>query len=159
MAKCSCILYVTLVVYSLRYGIINMHPAAPHTVSRDDEVDGYLIPANSIIMGNIWFVPGLILKSSNWTYVQRAILRDPVEYPDPDRFIPERFIPVENRKCPLEPNKVVFSVGRRYVVLLVCVACIITQKSHRVCPGKHFAESSVSNLPIVFMDSYLILYL
>ncbi|PAV15312.1 cytochrome P450 [Pyrrhoderma noxium] len=82
--------------------------SAPHTVSRDDEVDGYLIPENSIIMGNIW-----------------AILRDPVEYPDPDRFIPERFIPVENKKCPLEPNRVVFSVGRR------------------VCPGKHFAESSI----------------
>ncbi|PAV15318.1 cytochrome P450 [Pyrrhoderma noxium] len=82
--------------------------SVPHVVTRDDEINGYFIPANSIIMGNIW-----------------AILRDPVEYPDPDKFIPERFIPTGDRNSPLDPGKIVFSVGRR------------------ICPGRHFAENSL----------------
>ncbi|PAV15320.1 cytochrome P450 [Pyrrhoderma noxium] len=81
---------------------------APHTVSVEDEILGYRIPANSVLMGNIW-----------------AILRDPKEYPEPDKFIPERFLPNKGKTLPLEPNKVAFSVGRR------------------ICPGRHFAESSI----------------
>ncbi|PAV15311.1 cytochrome P450 [Pyrrhoderma noxium] len=81
---------------------------SPHTVSIDDEINGYLIPANSVVMANFW-----------------AIFRDPVEYPEPDKFIPERFIPSEGKKVPLEPSKVIFSVGRR------------------ICPGRYFAENSI----------------
>ncbi|PAV15314.1 cytochrome P450 [Pyrrhoderma noxium] len=82
--------------------------SVPHVVTRDDEINGYFIPANSVIMGNFW-----------------AILRDPVEYPEPDQFKPERFIPSEGTNLPLDPGKVVFSVGRRF------------------CPGKYFAENSL----------------
>ncbi|PAV15317.1 cytochrome P450 [Pyrrhoderma noxium] len=82
--------------------------STPHIVTKDDGINGYFIPANSIIIGNIW-----------------AILRDPVEYPDPDKFIPERFITEEGGKSPLDPEKIVFSVGRR------------------ICPGRHFAENSL----------------
>ena len=76
-----------------------------------------MIPANSVVMANFWFAfrMGWITICSFWTY--RAIFRDPVEYPEPDKFIPERFITSEGKKVPLEPSKVMFSVGRRYVAL------------------------------------------
>ncbi|PAV15315.1 cytochrome P450 [Pyrrhoderma noxium] len=62
-----------------------------------------------------------------------AILRDPVEYPDPDKFIPERFILEEDKRSPLDPGKIVFS-----------------DPFDRICPGKYFAENSLFiNLAII----------
>lgn len=43
----------------------------------------------------------------------RAITRDPSVYEDPDKFIPERWLPAEGREPPLDIDKVAFGVGRR----------------------------------------------
>ncbi|KAI0316607.1 cytochrome P450 [Amylostereum chailletii] len=82
----------------------------PHRLMEDDIYRGMLIPKGTIILGNIW-----------------AMLRDPVLYPDPDRFNPDRFL--ENVDPELarrrDPRSVVFGYGRRR------------------CPGSHLVESSI----------------
>jgi len=47
----------------------------------------------------------------------RAMLHDEIEYPEPFKFLPERWILKEGQKEPLDPAKVAFGFGRR------CVAC------------------------------------
>ncbi len=43
----------------------------------------------------------------------RAMSRDPMEYPDPDVFMPERFLPVPGGRIQRDPHKFVFGFGRR----------------------------------------------
>ncbi|KAM5533378.1 hypothetical protein V8D89_012928 [Ganoderma adspersum] len=76
----------------------------PHRVSEDEEYNGYLIPKGSILIANQW-----------------AMSRDPVAYPDPDEFRPERFLDAATR----DPMKYAFGFGRR------------------ICPGRHFADNSL----------------
>lgn len=44
----------------------------------------------------------------------RGMLRDPEEYPEPDKFLPERFIQ-DGKINPgvLDPSKIAFGFGRR----------------------------------------------
>jgi cytochrome P450 len=46
----------------------------PHMNTTDDELDGYYIPANSMIIGNMW-----------------SMQHDPAHYTNPSELIPERF--------------------------------------------------------------------
>ncbi|KAI0693295.1 CyP450 monooxygenase [Cerioporus squamosus] len=83
--------------------------AIPHMTSGDTECDGYFIPAGTILLPNTW-----------------ACLHDPKTYPDPERFIPERFLrdgKLDPDVC--DPAQFVFGYGRR------------------VCPGRYFAEASL----------------
>ncbi|KAJ7184917.1 cytochrome P450 [Mycena filopes] len=68
----------------------------PHFLPVQDEYRGFRLPANSIIIGNVW-----------------AILRNETMYPDPDAFNPERFL----RDGKLDPDvrdpQVAFGFGRR----------------------------------------------
>ncbi|KAI0672490.1 CyP450 monooxygenase [Trametes maxima] len=86
----------------------------PHRSLADDEYKGYFLPAGSVVIANLWWVP--------------AFSRDPRVYPDPHRFYPERFLK-DGKINPdvQDPNTFAFGYGRRYVG----------------CPGKHFAESSL----------------
>ncbi|KAJ7457987.1 cytochrome P450 [Mycena galericulata] len=77
----------------------------PHLLTKDDIYRGYHLPAGSIVMVNVW-----------------SILRDPVVFPDPLEFRPERFI---NDKRALDVANCIFGFGRR------------------ACPGIHFAEASM----------------
>ena len=43
----------------------------------------------------------------------RAMSRDAQEYPEPDKFKPERWLVGEGEKRPLEANKIAFGFGRR----------------------------------------------
>ncbi|KAI0357869.1 CyP450 monooxygenase [Trametes cingulata] len=81
----------------------------PHRSLADDEYKGYFIPAGSAVIANLW-----------------AFSRDSRVYPDPERFIPERFLK-DGKIDPAvqDPNTIVFGYGRR------------------ICPGKHFAEASL----------------
>ncbi|CAE6457819.1 unnamed protein product [Rhizoctonia solani] len=74
----------------------------PHASTRDDVYRGYFIPKGSTIIGNTW-----------------AICNDPMLYPNPERFYPDRFLD------PSVPSAPGFGYGRRS------------------CPGIHFAESTL----------------
>ncbi|KAF9808713.1 hypothetical protein IEO21_07775 [Rhodonia placenta] len=69
----------------------------PHSVTEEDAYRGYAIPADTIVIPNIW-----------------AMSRDVEQYSDPDTFLPERFeamSPQEANKK--DPRKYVFGFGRR----------------------------------------------
>ncbi|KAF7345607.1 Cytochrome P450 [Mycena venus] len=69
----------------------------PHHILVEDEYRGYRIPANSIVIGNVW-----------------ALMHDEEMYPDPKSFKPERFL-LDGKLNPdiLDPEAVVFGFGRR----------------------------------------------
>ncbi|KAF8132785.1 cytochrome P450 [Boletus edulis] len=76
--------------------LLRWHTPGPLTLRRttaDDEYDGYLIPAGSYVIVNIW-----------------AILRDERTYKDPLEFRPERFL--GNAPEP-HPSNICFGLGRR----------------------------------------------
>jgi len=76
--------------------LLRWNPAGPLTMRRataDDEYNGYLIPAGSYVMVNIW-----------------AILRDERTYKDPLEFKPERFLGADPEP---HPWNVCFGFGRR----------------------------------------------
>ena len=69
----------------------------PNRVTQDDTYRGYFIPAGATVIQNIW-----------------VILRDPVIYPNPDAFNPDRFLK-DGKINPLvfDPAHRVFGSGRR----------------------------------------------
>ncbi|KAJ7202043.1 cytochrome P450 [Mycena pura] len=77
----------------------------PHMSTKDDVYRDYHLPAGTIIIANIW-----------------SILHDPIVFPDPHEFRPERFL---NDKRAVEVNTSAFGFGRRS------------------CPGVYFAEASM----------------
>ncbi|KAI5118847.1 hypothetical protein M0805_006166 [Coniferiporia weirii] len=79
-----------------------------HSLDIDDYYNGYFIPAGTAVVPNQW-----------------AMLRDPREYPNPDKFMPERWLAENGGKSLLNPNKIAFGFGRR------------------ICPGKILAENSL----------------
>ncbi|OJT02970.1 O-methylsterigmatocystin oxidoreductase [Trametes pubescens] len=93
--------------------IIRWHTVVPlgisHCVTEEDEYGGYRIPAGTILVPNAW-----------------AMSRDPQAYPQPDEFIPERFMKVgECGSGVRDPEKYQFGFGRR------------------ICPGRHFANDAL----------------
>ena len=50
-------------------------------------------------------------------YTHRAMLHDPRRYPDPDEFIPERFLDGDaTNEGVIDPNNIIFGFGRRCVI-------------------------------------------
>ncbi|KAJ3487194.1 hypothetical protein NLI96_g3706 [Meripilus lineatus] len=91
-----------------------------HMVITDDEYEGYLIPEGTIVVPNAW-----------------AMLHDPVDYPSPEEFKPERFL--KNGKLDptiRSPVTIAFGFGRR------------------ICPGRHLALNSLT----LFVASVLHVY-
>ncbi|PSS06488.1 hypothetical protein PHLCEN_2v3717 [Hermanssonia centrifuga] len=85
------------------------YEAIMRTVATDDIYKGYYIPNGSIVVVNSW-----------------AMLHDPVVYPDPDRFMPERFLTDKGELDPDVPEPAAaFGFGRR------------------VCPGMYMASDSL----------------
>ncbi|KAH9846774.1 cytochrome P450 [Lenzites betulinus] len=83
-------------------------PLVTHANSKEDEYLCQTIPEKTWLMANVW-----------------AMLHDEDEYPDPDVFRPERFIPRDGRAVPRDPRTLVFGFGRR------------------ICPGRHLAETFI----------------
>ncbi|KAJ5523652.1 hypothetical protein N7494_010302 [Penicillium frequentans] len=77
----------------------------PHRADEDDLINGFAIPKNAIILPNAWWFNN-----------------DPLIYPSPREFRPERFL---TSPPALDPGDVSFGFGRR------------------VCPGRLIAETSV----------------
>ncbi|KAI0755203.1 CyP450 monooxygenase [Daedaleopsis nitida] len=81
----------------------------PHLTTEDLEYKGYFIPRGSVLIPNTW-----------------ACLHDPMAYPDPEIFAPERFL----RDGRLDPNvcdpaRFAFGYGRR------------------ICPGRYYADAAL----------------
>lgn len=75
----------------------------PHVPIHDDVYQGYFIPKETIVYNNVW-----------------QLSRDPVYYPNPSDFIPERFLLADDtgsgvtfNKSTLDPCQYVFGFGRR----------------------------------------------
>ncbi|KAI9687671.1 MAG: hypothetical protein M1820_010402 [Bogoriella megaspora] len=70
----------------------------PHAPIKDDEYKGYLIPRGTWTQGNVW-----------------AIHRNDREFPEPDRFNPDRFLndPKVSRPFPNTKGYMTFGWGRR----------------------------------------------
>ncbi|KAH6919329.1 cytochrome P450 [Coprinopsis sp. MPI-PUGE-AT-0042] len=83
--------------------------ALPHTTSEDDVYKDYFIPRGTVVFGNSW-----------------AISRDPIIYPNPYEFRPERFLK-DGKIDPdvLDPNSYAFGFGRR------------------ICPGRWLSQESL----------------
>lgn len=68
--------YITAVVKEIFRWRPNLAEiGAPTALTKDDEYEGYHFPAGTVFVWNAW-----------------AIALDPKEYPDPERFYPERFL-------------------------------------------------------------------
>ncbi|PSR70426.1 hypothetical protein PHLCEN_2v13677 [Hermanssonia centrifuga] len=81
----------------------------PHRSMAEDVYQGYRIPRGSMIIPNIW-----------------GMSRDPVQYPDPEEFLPERFVDSSKPEADdYNPRNFVFGFGRRQ------------------CPGQLFADGNV----------------
>ncbi|THH28795.1 hypothetical protein EUX98_g5389 [Antrodiella citrinella] len=81
----------------------------PHRVTADDEYGGYFIPKGTVIISNTW-----------------TMLHDPEDYPEPERFNPDRFIK-DGKLNPdvRDPTTMAFGYGRR------------------ICPGRHLSDASL----------------
>ncbi|KAJ8456890.1 hypothetical protein ONZ51_g11855 [Trametes cubensis] len=81
--------------------------AISHRTIADATLRGYFIPAGTTVIPNVW-----------------ACMHDPETFPEPERFIPDRFVR-DGKLDPdvLDPASLVFGFGRR------------------VCPGRHFADA------------------
>ncbi|KAL7280060.1 hypothetical protein ACG7TL_006475 [Trametes sanguinea] len=71
----------------------------PHRTVKDDEIDGFFIPAGTVLIPNTW-----------------AMLRDPAAYDRPEQFNPDRFIRDGKLDTSVrDPAAYVFGYGRRRV--------------------------------------------
>lgn len=84
--------------------------AFPHRLEEDDIYNDYHLPAGAIVLPNTW-----------------AVLHDPVMYPDPHTFNPERFLTENGQVNPaVRSPDAAFGYARR------------------TCPGKNLAMSSLT---------------
>jgi len=95
--------------------------AIPHMNIAEDEYSGYHIPAGTTIVANAY-----------------AILHDPTMFPEPHRFIPERFLHQDGKEAPLRPETVAFGFGRR------------------ICPGRYLALNSAWIVIVSILKVYTI---
>lgn len=82
----------------LRWRSVAIIGGQPHSPTQDDTYRGWLIPAGSWVQGNVW-----------------AIHHNEREFPDPDRFHPDRFLEGNDHRRPF-PNErgyMTFGWGRR----------------------------------------------
>ncbi|EGO01020.1 hypothetical protein SERLA73DRAFT_71993 [Serpula lacrymans var. lacrymans S7.3] len=95
-----------LINEALRWRPVAVLGGTPHAVTQDDEYNGMFIPKGSTVFANM-----------------AGIMHDPVMFPDPDDFRPERFLETTNPR--LQTFELPFGFGRR------------------ICPGMHLSLNSL----------------
>ncbi|KAK3693130.1 cytochrome P450 [Podospora appendiculata] len=82
----------------LRWRSVAIIGGQPHSPTQDDSYNGWLIPAGAWVQGNLW-----------------AIHRHEREFPDPDRFYPDRYLADNPSRRPFPGDKgyMTFGWGRR----------------------------------------------
>ncbi|KAJ5302937.1 hypothetical protein N7476_009736 [Penicillium atrosanguineum] len=82
----------------LRWRSVAIIGGQPHAPIKDDHYKGWLIPRNTWVQGNVW-----------------AIHHNEREFPDPDRFNPDRYVKdsLDQRPFPGEKGYMTFGWGRR----------------------------------------------
>jgi len=82
----------------LRWRSVAIIGGQPHSPTQDDTYNGWLIPAGSWVQGNVW-----------------AIHHHDREFPDPDRFYPDRYLEGDDlyRPFPNDKGYMTFGWGRR----------------------------------------------
>ncbi|KAH9849406.1 cytochrome P450 [Lenzites betulinus] len=94
----------------------------PHRLMEDDIYEGMAIPKGTLVFANV-----CVCWTMNAPLAGRSMSRDPVLFPDPEAFIPERYLEQTDdataRKR--EPRNFIFGFGRRK------------------CPGAHLAETYI----------------
>nr|UFQ43029.1 cytochrome P450 [Origanum vulgare] len=102
-----------------------LHPVAPfllpHKASSDIEINGYTVPKNAQILVNIW-----------------ASGRDPINWVDADKFVPERF---------LSENKGLNFIGQDFEL-------IPFGAGRRICPGLPLANRMVHQMLVTFVGNF-----
>ena len=101
-------------------------PSAPlgltHCTREDEVINGYFIPAGTVLLANIWCVnlsarpPCELMDMDMVRRVEwnRACLHDPVVYEDPETFRPERFLRDGKPNTDAQdPGAFSFGFGRR----------------------------------------------
>lgn len=104
----------------------------PHSVTKDDTYNGWIIPKGATIINNVWYVRQIFV--STWLsliIICRTIHMDPKRSPEPRRFNPDRFAndPTTLYQSangePVNRDNFNFGAGRR------------------LCQGIHIAERSL----------------
>ena len=101
--------YISAMVKEIYRWHVPLPISIPKLLREDDVYKGYHLPKGAIVMENVW-----------------AVFRDPVAYPEPHIFNPERFL--KDGKLDLsagDPDDRVFGSSRR------------------ICPGRHFANHAL----------------
>ncbi|KAL2138150.1 hypothetical protein VTI28DRAFT_7374 [Corynascus sepedonium] len=82
----------------LRWRSVAIIGGQPHSPTQDDTYNGWLIPAETWVQGNVW-----------------AIHHHEREFPDPDRFYPERYLEGNDHRRPFPGDRgyMTFGWGRR----------------------------------------------
>lgn len=89
-----------------------------HQSMEDDEYNGFLIPKGSLVIGNSWSVTSspdaTVWSGGPVDDIDRAMLHDQKVYPQPDVFMPERYIK-DGKLDPgvRDPATAAFGFGRR----------------------------------------------
>jgi len=133
-----------IVKESLRWNPVS--PAGiPHVLDKDDEYNGYFIPAGTTVIPNQW-----------------AMLHDETEYPEPFAFAPERWILGDGEREPLNPAKIAFGFGRRicpgkhlaedsiYITIATILATLNVQKAkdahgQPITPSGQYRQGVISH--------------
>ena len=91
---------------------LSMTPPVAHVNVQDITYEGYVIPKESLLLSNTWFVDSDIRLeiSPIRSTCCRFILSNPTTYPDPDVFDLERFL---GKDCQPDPREACFGLGRR----------------------------------------------
>lgn len=116
-------------------------PAAiPHTSLEDDIIDGYFIPKGSIVFGNLWCAIHLSKRTMELIFLDRQIAHDPVAYPNPFKFDPDRFLGDTPQR---DPYDYIFGVGRRCGLLSSFSRSQHADAAYSYCPGRLLAHASI----------------